>query len=349
MEEKEIINENQTNNEEVTLPETPNDEEISEQVQVEDVNQEVEESVVIEIEKLNPDEKPYNEIVEEERKAIMAQNKKSSIISTISMFVVVGLSVAGIILLNIVPILSYILMGVAIAALITVMVITKRIARPDVKGYVVKASTAINRFVFNGQAFTDVKSDPTDKLELQDVFSDGAFEGISRVASRNVVEGKYNGRSFKVCETAFFKPGEGKRREAPVFIGKYLSLTNDLHFEGRVVLIKKGEQDTDLPDGLSDIVGIENDEKFFAYAPDEKTYKALNKNFVKAIKEFPVKDHLLNLTVILWAGRTIAYASYDDPTITLPFYEAYQADTAVQYRDNLVELLNAAQLLLEDK
>ena len=56
-------------------------------------------------------------------------------------------------------------------------------------------------------------------------------------------------------------------------------------------------------------------------------------------------NHLMNLTVIIWAGRTIVYASYDDATITLPFYEKYQEDTAVQYRENLIQILEATQLI----
>ena len=56
----------------------------------------------------------------------------------------------------------------------------------------------------------------------------------------------------------------------------------------------------------------------------------------------------MNLTVCLWAGRSIVYASYDDATITLPFYEKYQADTAVQYRDELIALLSALSLLRKE-
>ena len=146
------------------------------------------------------------------------------------------------------------------------------------KGYIVKASTAINEFTFADNRFTKVTYDPSDKIQLEDVANDGVYTDIKRVASRNVCEGFFNGRSFKVCETAFFKPVQG-RKENPAFIGKYLSLTNDLHFEGRIILIKKGENDTDLPDALDDLKQLENDDKFFIYGPDEKAIKELDKKF----------------------------------------------------------------------
>ena len=320
MEEKEIINQDQ-----------------------EQSNQEPQVDTSIEIQKPTAETRPYSEVVEEERAKVLSQNKLSSRLSTISIICVLALSIAGIFLLNIAPIVAYVLMGVAVATLIVFSIVIRRIARPDVQGYIVKASTAINEFTFADGRFTQVKYDPTDKLQLEDVSSDGAFSDLIRVASRNVVEGLFEERSFKVCETAFFKL-TGKK-QTPVFIGKYLSAVNDLHFEGRIILISKGDTDADIPDGIDDLKQVDFDNKFFAYAPNENTYKVLDKKFIKAIKDINVNKHLMNLTVIIWAGRTIVYASYDDPTITLPFYEKYQADTAVDYRNNLIQLLQAIQLL----
>ena len=343
MEEKEIINEDQQNNQELSNEELPT-EEVQEQTQVEESSQEESTNSVIEISKPLADGKPYYEVVEEERQKVIGEQKKSSRLSTISIVLVLALSITGIFLLQVNAIISYVLMGVALTTLIVFSIIIRRVARPDIQGYIVKASTAVNEFTFADNRFTNVKYDPTDKIQLEDVSSDGAFLDLVRTASRNVCEGSYNGRSFKVCEAAFFKAPQG-RKQMPVFIGKYLSTTNNLHFEGRIVLVSKGETDADIPDGLGDLLQVENEGKFFAYAPSENSYKELDKKFIKAIKEIEVKNHLMNLTVILWAGRTIVYASYDDATITLPFYEKYQEDTAVQYRENLIQILEATQLI----
>ena len=334
MEEKEIIKQDQENNQEQSNEELPNEE----------VQEETQEETAIKIAKPAADGKPYYEVVEEERQKIIAEQKKSSRLSTISIICVLALSITGIFLLQVNPIISYVLMGVALVTLITFSIIIRRVARPDIQGYIVKASTAVNEFTFADNRFTDVTYDPSDKLLLEDVSSDGAFLDLVRTASRNLCEGFYNGRSFKVCEAAFFKTPQGKK-QVPVFIGKYLSATNNLHFEGRIILVSKGGQDADIPDGLGDLLQVENDGKYFAYAPSENSYKELNKKFIKAIKAIEVKNHLMNLTVIIWAGRTVVYASYDDATITLPFYDKYQEDTAVQYRENLVQILEAIQLI----
>ena len=338
MEEKEIINEEETNLEE------NKDIQEEENAPVEEENIEKKLNSAIEITKPQEGDKPYGEIVEEERKAIISQNKKSTRLSTISIVIVLALSVTGIIFLQSIPVLSYSLMGGAVATLIVFSIITHRIARPDVKGYIVKASTAINRYTFADTRFSEVRYDPNDKIELGDVFSDGVFEGLVRIASRNVVEGKFENRSFKVCECALFNPNEGKK-QSPAFIGKYLTFSNDLHFEGRIVFVIKGEKDYDVPNGLGDLMQVENDGHFFAYAPNEEAFKELNSKFIARLKKTEITGHLLNLTVVLWSGRSIVYASYDDETITLPFYEEYKPDTAVQYRKDLVEILETLQMI----
>ena len=338
MEEKEIINEEEKEIQEVEQ------ESVQEEPKVEE---EKKENTTIAIEKPGDDEDSYDVVVEKERSEIIAQSKRGNLLSTISIVIVLALSVAGVITLTKIPVLAYCLMGAAVLVLITFSIITRRIARPDAKGYIIKASTAINKFTFADNRFSDVYYDPTDKLELGDVSSDGVYQGLVRTASRNVVEGKFEGRSFKVCECALFNPNEGRKQNA-AFIGKYLTTTNDLHFEGRIVIISKGEKDADLPNDLDGLQQVVNEEKFFVYADDEKVLKELDKNFIKAIKNINVTAHLMNLTVCLWAGRSIVYASYDDATITLPFYEKYQADTAVQYRDDLIALLSALSLLRKE-
>ncbi len=332
MEEKESINENQTINEE-----TPVEKETKQ-------NKNIETSILIE--KPAEDDKSYGEVVEEERLKIVKASKRSTILSTISIILVMAISVTGLFLLNVNQILAFSLMGVALFVLILFTILIKRIARPDVKGYMTKALEAVNKFTYADNRFSDASFDPTEKVQLEDVTNDGVYSDLRRVASRNVVEGYFKGRSFKVSEVAFFKPQEN-RREKAAFIGKYLVTQNDLHFEGRIVLIKKGSVDTDLPDAIDDLVKIEGEQYFYAYGPKDNSLKELNKKFVQAIKNFDVEGHLMNLIVVLWAGKTIAYLSYDDATMTIPYDKKYQEDTAVQARNNLIDLLEAAELLRE--
>ena len=340
MEEKEIIKEEST---EVSEELAPIEEEPSEVTEQESSIEEEIDKVVL-VEKPGPDNRPYAEVVEEERRVLMKQQKKSSRLSTVSIILVLALSLAGVFLINVIPIVSYVLMGLAIVVLITFSILIKRYFRPDYQRYISVASKALNEFCFADGRFKEVKAFPSDKLELAEIANDGAYANVSRTASRNIVEGLFEDKGFKVCEAAFFQPAE-KNKEKTMFLGKYLTAVNSLHFEGRFVIVSKGDEDTDIPDGLGDLVQLENDGKFFIYGLEEKALSLLDKKFIKAVKNINVKSHLLNLTLVIWAGKTIVYMSYDDDTITLPFQQPYKPDTAVQYRDNLIEVLTAIEMI----
>lgn len=336
MEEKNI---NELNEE--LKEETPEEEASQEQEEQQEVD---EFDRIIPITKPTKEDKPYYDVVEEERTKLITQSKRGRTRSTIAMAGILALAVPAIILYAKAPVITWILLGVAIAVLIAFSIINRRIDRPDVPGYIETSSTAINKFVFEDQRFTDVIYSPRDKLELSDVFTDGVYDGLIKTASRNMVTGKYNGHSFKVCECALFYPPKG-RTPTPAFIGKYLTTPNNLHFEGHFIIISKGKEDADLPNAISDLNQLVGEEKFFVYGPSEADYKQLNKKFISAIKKIDVSRHLLNLTIVLWSGRTIVYASYDDETITLPFYEKYKHEPAIQYREDLVQMLEAIEIL----
>ena len=340
MDEKEIINEDQTIIEEQPVEEnTP-----KEEAPVEEAQEEVDEfDTKIQINKPNPDEKPYGEVVEEERTKIIAQSKKGNLMSTISIVLVMALCITGVFLLQTNAYVSYALMGCALVVLIVFSIINHRIMRPDVNGYIIKASTVINEYVFADNRFSDVTLDPKDKLELSDVSADGVYDGVVRIASRNLVEGKFENHSFKICECALFNPPQG-RKQSPAFIGKYLTFPNDLHFEGRIVLVFKGEKDEDIPTGLSDLKQLVNDERYFAYGLKDDSLKELDKKFINELKKIEVHNHLLNLTVVVWSGKTTIYASYDDPTITLPFYDKFQEETVESFRKDLYQMFEGENI-----
>ena len=212
MEEKEIINEEEKETE--VIEEKPVEEPSLEEPKVEEKPQS--ENTAIAIEKPTPEDEAYDVVVEKERQGIITQSKRGNLLSTISIVLVIALSMGGIFTLNKIPVLAYCLMGAAVVVLITFSIITRQVARPDAQGYIIKASTAINRYTFADNRFSDVYYDPTDKLELGDVSSDGVYQGLVRTASRNIVEGKFDGRSFKVCECALFLPPEG-RKQNPAF------------------------------------------------------------------------------------------------------------------------------------
>ncbi|MCF0107914.1 MAG: hypothetical protein HUJ59_02780 [Bacilli bacterium] len=293
-------------------------------------------------------EPTYAEQVEALRIVIEKQNKKSSLISTISIFVLFALCIVGFLLMSINPIVSYIILGCAIVALIVLTIILKRVCNPDLKGYVKSASTLVNRHLFARQPFTDCTYDYSKKIVFSEIAEDGIYKDIKEAVSRDVVEGKYNGHSFKVAELGIYKAPVGRTKPTS-FVGKYLTLLNDCHFVDRIVILSKGETEVDLPDGIEDLNKVLEDGKFSIYAPAGcKWEDVVNKKLVNKIKDIEVANHLLTLCVVIWAGRTIVYSSYDDDAITLPFNKPIDESCFDQYKNDNIALLEALTTLCED-
>lgn len=304
----------------------------------------------VELTKYTSDERSYVEVVDELRLDIVKQTKKQQRISTISMVVVLLLCVGGFLFLGNkeYQFISYILLGVALVTLLTFSVIVKRIASPDVKTYVAKAYTAVNRYVFNDGQYTDCTYYPTSKIVYSEVCEDGVYKDVKETVSRDVVEGKFNGRSFKAGELGIYK-AMVKRAKPTAFVGKYLTYPNDLHFVDRIVIVSRGATDIDIPDGLEDLAKVQEDEKFEIYAKEGTNVKEiLGSKFISAIKNFEVANHLLTLTVVIWAGRSVVYASYDDESVTLPFMKKIDETCFTQYRDDTLKVIEALHMLVEE-
>lgn len=302
----------------------------------------------VELTKLTAEDKYFAETVEDLRQVILKENKKSSTLSTVSMIVVAGLCCAGFIFMTINAIVSYILLGCAVAALIVMAIIIKRIAQPDIKGYIRTCSTEINRYVFNDGRYSNCIYDGTKKIVFSEIQEDGVYDNIKECVSRNVVEGKFQGRSFKAAELGIYKEGT-KRMKPTAFVGKYLTFPNDLHFVDRIVIISKGSTDIDIPDAIGDLSVAYENERFSIFAPESCNIDdILNKKFIEAIKNIEVDNHLLTLCVTLWAGRSVVYASYDDQSVTLPFQKEIDDTCYKQYASDTLKELEALKMLLED-
>ena len=300
----------------------------------------------IEITRLTNEDPNYADVIEEQRKVLLKAQKAGQMRSNISMVLIVALLVGAVACIQAAPIASYICLGVAVLVLIVFMILNKRVARPDVKGYIVTASTALNRYIFNSDSFSDVTYDPTDKIELSDVFTDGVYEGIVNLASRNITIGKYNGRGFTCAELALYAGSRNRRQRQDLFVGKYLCMSNSLHFEDRYIINVTGEKEIDLPNGVDDLKTLFKDKHFSIYGKEGSDYlKDLGREFINAIKRIDVKKHLLGLNVVVWAGRTIVYASYDDPTIVLPFYQPIDKDPYESYKKDLMEYFRALEVI----
>ena len=156
---------------------------------------------------------------------------------------------------------------------------------------------------------------------MDDLIGDGVYAEATGINSRNVVRGTYKNHHFLYAEAALTRPSTRKQQVPPLFVGKYISVPNDLRFDGRfVVVVKNPKEPLDLPNAVSDLAVLEDKDEFMIYGPEGANIRdAINNKVISQLKKLEIGGHLLNINVVFWAGHSAAYVSYDDTIMSVPF------------------------------
>ena len=201
----------------------------------------------------------------------------------------------------------------------------------------------LNDKMFSMQGFSEIKNDPEEKLQMDDLVGDGVYVEATGINSRNIVRGVYNGHHFLYAEAALTRPSTRKQQVPPLFVGRYISMPNQMKFEGRFVFnFKNPKQPLDLPNAVSDLKVLEEKDEFVVYGPENANYHDVIDNKILAqFKKLQVEGHLLNVNVVFWSGHTAAYLSYDDPILSVPFDKPFDKYGFEKSLDDLYICLDA--------
>ena len=271
------------------------------------------------------EEKSYDQVVEDARKELYKSYTMSRRISNILMFVVVG-AIVGIMFLvinnnQVLKIVGYSLAGALLLGMILYYVLNRKRFPNKTRDYVALVSKTMNDEMFKNQEFAEIKSNPDEKLALDDLIGDGVYAEATGINSRNVVRGTYKKHHFLYAEAALTRPSTRKQQVPPLFVGRYISVPNDLKFDGRfVVVVKNPKEPLDLPNAVSDLAVLEDKDEFVIYGPEGANIRdAINNKVISQLKKLEIGGHLLNINVVFWAGHSAAYVSYDDTIMSVPF------------------------------
>ena len=317
---------------------------LDKKIDVEQILEEVDKTEEI---KKETSDAPFNEVIEEHRAALLAQYKKSRKISNIIMAITVLLVIGCFILISqkevVCQIIGYVVAGLVIVGMLVYYFLTKNKFPTATKEYIKLVTSTLNGFNYRATEYTDVTSDPDEKLELAEIIADDIYKGINDISSRNLVRGAYLNHSFLVADAAIYSgSGKGKKTD---FVGKYISIQNDLEFNGKIVLINKlAENSVDLPTNLEGLELVLEEGNFSIYASSDLKDKAesvLGKSFINTIQNLEIKDILLNINVVVWAGHTALYLSYADSIIALPFEKPFDGEPMEVFEKQQRQLFQA--------
>ena len=292
-------------------------------------------------------EKTYDRVIEEARQDLYKSYKTSRMVSNILMFVVVG-AIVGVMFMiisnnNVLKIVGYCLAGALLVGMILYYVLTRKNFPNKTKAYVALVSKTVNAELFKNQEFEEINSNPEEKLGLDDLIGDGVYAEATGVNSRNVVRGTYKKHHFLYAEAALTRPSTRKQQVPPLFVGKYISLPNELKFDGRFVFVFKDPKNPlDLPNAVNDLKVLEDKDDFMVYGPEGSNYHdVIDNKVISQLKKLQIGGHLLNANVVFWSGHSAAYVSYDDTIMSVPFDKPLDKAGFDQSFKDLLICLNA--------
>lgn len=302
------------------------------------------------IEKPADDAEDYETVIETARLAFHKKFKKKNTVSYIMMAVVFLMAVASVIFITRkemgFKIAGWSIIGVAVVGMLSYYIVTRNTLPNATKEYIALVNKELNTRTFADNRFTDVTTDKDEKLELADCISDGIYKNMTNIASRNVINGHFMNRTFKVGDMGLYS-GSGRSRTSN-FVGKYVSYPNDLHFENRYIINISGKTPVDLPNDVDDLEKAIEEENFVIYFPENsKPYADLSKAFIAKIKSIRVENPLLNINIVIWGGHSSAYLSYEDAIMTLPFDKPFSKEPNEAYTRQLIAVLEAFNMLVK--
>lgn len=291
--------------------------------------------------------KTYDVLIEDARQDLYKAYAKSRRISNILMFAVV-VAICGIMFMiiqnnQVLKIVGYSLAGALVVGMIVYYVITRKNLPNKVQKYVPYVMKTLNDKMFTMPGFSNISNNPEEKLQMDDLIGDGVYVEANNINSRNVVRGEYNGHHFLYAEAALTRPAQKKQQVPPLFVGRYISVPNQMKFDGRFVFnFKNPKQPLDVPNAINDLKVLEEKDDFAVYGPENVNYHdIINNKIINQFKKLQIEGHLLNLNVVFWGGHTAVYLSYDDAILSVPFDKPFDKDGFEKSLDDLVICLKA--------
>ena len=291
--------------------------------------------------------KPYNVVIEDARKDLYKAYASSRRLSNILMIVVV-VAIVGIMFLiisnnQIMKICGYCAAGALVIGMIVYYVLNRKRLPNKIKEYVPFVMKTINNQMFSNPEYKDLKNDMEEKLAMDDLIGDGVFKDANGINSRNIVRGTYKDHHFLYAEAALTRPSSRKQQVPPLFVGRYVSVPNQMKFDGRYILtFKNPKSPVDLPNNIEDLALLEDKEDFTVYGPQDANYRdVIDSKVISQFKKLKIEGHLLNVNVVFWGGHTAVYISYDDPILSVPFDKEFDKAAFDQTFEDFKICINA--------
>ena len=233
-----------------------------------------------------------------------------------------------------------VVIGATLVGMIVYFILTRNKLPNKSKDYIRNFALLSDNYVFDHQEIKNAKVFLKKRYAIADFLPDRVYKDVIDIASRNIVEFEYKDHNINVGELALYKNGAKRGQRGLLFVGKYMSFTNDYHFEDRYIISISGEKPADAPTDIEDLVVLQEQNLFKIYGKEgAKVEKDLSKEVINNLKSIECTGSLLNVNIVVWAGHTAVYLSYDDSIVAIPLDKKLNPDAYKQLKKNILDIL----------
>ena len=238
-----------------------------------------------------------------------------------------------------------VIIGVTLVGMVVFYIITRNKLPGKSQEYLRNFAVASNSYLVSKQEVKDPRLFYKKRFAVSDFLPDRVYKDVADLASRNIVEFDYKDHMVQMGEAALYKKGAKKNQKELLFVGRYLSFANDYHFEDRYIINIHKKDKVDLPTDFDDLVVIKEQNNFAIYGKDGANFtKDLGKEVINNLLSLDCTGALLNINIVVWAGHTAAYLSYDDSIVAIPLDKKLNSASYQQLKKNIYDIMD---ILLE--
>ncbi len=238
-----------------------------------------------------------------------------------------------------------VIIGITLVGMLAFYIFTRNKLPGKSQDYLKNFAISSNKYLVSKQEVKEPRLLFKKRYAVSEFLPDRVYKDVVDIASRNIVDFNYKEHAVQMGEAALYKAGERKHQKQLLFVGRYLSFANDLHFEDRYIINIHKKEKVDLPTDFDDLVVLKEQNNFAVYGKDGANFtKDLGKDVVNNLLSLDCTGALLNINIVVWAGHTAVYLSYDDSIVAIPLDKKLNAASYQQLKKNIYDILD---ILLE--
>lgn len=248
------------------------------------------------------------------------QKRLNTIASVCVLIVLVGALILMMTLSKTVKWISYVSIGIMIAALIVTFSLTKVIKKKmsaKAEEYIDILYKQMDSYLYIKDDFKDAEFKPQSQMKDELFIDAGFYKNIKGTKSRNLVSVMYKDKLLGISDLA----GNIliKNRLSPMFLGKYYDYSSKYDKDDKRILmqIKGGELSRPI-DNVDDLKLVEENDRYVIYTNDDEWRKTLTSSVIKDITALKVDKTLIDVIISIRKGKLNIGIDYVDEFMNIP-------------------------------